>query len=160
MNRALAAAALLAAAAVGGCRGQRTPQAPRAEPEPSWAERLRAGGPPALQPYLDAYPLGDKPSRVDLLAESSERSLHFVQARKAVPNHVHPARTETVYVLTGAGTCYVGDRSYPIRPGSTFRIQPGVPHAAIPSDGQTIVAVAWFEPPLGDDDDRVLVETR
>jgi quercetin dioxygenase-like cupin family protein len=157
VSRPALVAAVAICSALAACRAPRTPEAPRAEAEVSWADRLRDGGPPALQPYLDAYPLGDKPSRVDLLAESAERSLHFVQARKAIANHVHPARTETVYVLTGSGTCYVGDRSYPIRPGATFRIRPGVAHTAIPSDGRTIVALSWFEPPLGDADDRVLV---
>jgi ferrochelatase len=58
-----------------------TPDAPTPLPATQVAA-LRTGGPSALQPYLDAYPLGDKPTRVDLLAVSSERSLHLVQTRR------------------------------------------------------------------------------
>jgi quercetin dioxygenase-like cupin family protein len=92
------------------------------------------------------------------MASNAERSMHFVQLRRGTARHMHPARTETVYVLTGTGTCYVGDRSYPIRPGSAFKIAPGVAHAALPTAGETVVAVSWFEPPMTDEDDRVTVE--
>jgi L-ectoine synthase len=84
--------------------------------------------------------------------------MHFVQVRRATPRHMHPGRTETVYVLTGSGTCYIADRSYPVQPGSAFKIAPGVPHTSLPAEGQTIVAICYFEPPLTGDDDRVLVE--
>ncbi len=154
------AALLLTAACLAACRsGPRTPQAPPKAREPK-LEALRAGGDPALKPYLDAYPLGDKPSRVDLLAVTPKRSMHLVQTRKALPRHYHPARTEIVYVLTGAGTCYIGDKAYPITPGSTFRIAPGVVHSAIPEEGNTVVAVSYFEPPLVEGDDRVMVEDK
>jgi mannose-6-phosphate isomerase-like protein (cupin superfamily) len=151
-------AALLCAAAVGGCQSrQRTPEAPPPPREPK-LEALRRGGDPALQPLLDAYPLGDKPARVDLLGATRKRSTHLVQARKPLPRHYHPTRTETVHVLTGSGACYVGEKPYPITPGATFRIAPGVVHAAFPDEGSTIVAVSWFEPPLVDVDDRVYVD--
>jgi quercetin dioxygenase-like cupin family protein len=156
-----AATALVVAAALAGCRSQRTPApvAPhRAAPSAPTAESLREGGAPALQPYLEQYPLGEAGLRIDCLGTTEERSMHLVQARRGIGRHVHPARTETVYVLTGTGTCYVGDRSYPIRPGSTFKIAPGAPHSALPDEGQTIIAVTYFEPPLGDEDDRVPVE--
>lgn len=155
------ATALLVAVAFAGCRSQRTPP-PVAPHRPAQAaaaaESLREGGAPALKPYLEQYPLGEAGLRIDCLGTTVERSIHLVQARRGIGRHVHPARTETVYVLTGTGTCYVGDRSYPIRPGSTFKIAAGTPHSALPDEGQTIVAVAYFEPPLGDEDDRVPVE--
>ena len=158
-----AAAALILAAALAGCRSQATSPPPvpprRAAPAAPAAETLRDGGAPALKPYLEQYPLGDAGLRIDCLGTTDERSIHLVQARRGIGRHIHPARTETVYVLTGTGTCYVGDRSYPIRPGSTFKIAPGTPHSALPDAGATIVAVAYFEPPLGDEDDRVPVES-
>jgi mannose-6-phosphate isomerase-like protein (cupin superfamily) len=158
-ERALVAAVVLALT-LAGCRGHRTPAAPRpaTEPDSPMLAAFRTGGTPALQPYLDAYPLGDHGTRVDLLASTSERSMHLVQAKSPLPLHVHPARTETVYVLTGSGTCYVADRSYPLGPGSTLKIAPGVPHSAIPADGSTIVAISYLDPPLTEGDDRVLVD--
>jgi mannose-6-phosphate isomerase-like protein (cupin superfamily) len=156
-----AAAAAVLAVAFAGCSAPRTPPpvAPRrpAQSAPT-AESLRDGGAPALKPYLEQYPLGESGLRIDCLGTTEERSIHLVQAKRGIGRHIHPARTETIYVLTGTGTCYVGDRSYPIRPGSTFRIAPGTPHSALPDAGSTIVAVAYFEPPLGDEDDRVPVE--
>ena len=67
-------------------------------------------------------------------------------------------RTEIVYVLTGTGTCYIGDRSYPVGPGAAFRIGPGAAHSAIPADGETIVAISYFEPPLDEGDDRIAAD--
>lgn len=160
MTERAALAALVLAASLAGCHGPRTPPPPRATDanESPMLAAFQTGGTPALQPYLDAYPLGDQGTRVDLLAATTERSMHLVQARHPLARHVHPARTETVYVLTGSGTCYVGDRSYPLGPGSTFKIAPGVPHSALPAEGSTIVAISYLEPPLTEGDDRVLVD--
>ena len=142
------------------CRSSRTPSAPASsKPQrPSLLEEMNLNGPPALQPYLDAYPLGDLGTRIDLLAATDQRSMHLLQARRAVPRHTHPTRTETVYVLRGRGTCYVDDRSYPVGPGATFKFAPGVRHMALPDEGETIVAVSYFEPPLLEGDDRVPAE--
>ena len=121
-------------------------------------EAMKGGGAPALKPYLDAYPLGTLGTRTDLLASTSKHSMHLVQTRRTIARHMHPKRTETVYVVTGTGTCYVGDRSYPVKPGSTFKIAPGVAHSAMPTAGSAIVAISYLEPPLTDGDDRVLAE--
>jgi mannose-6-phosphate isomerase-like protein (cupin superfamily) len=166
VTRAPSAALTLLVASLAACRSAHTPPPPPPPPKasaasaggPSLRELLATSGTPALQPYLDAYPLGDQGSRSDLIASDERRSMHFVQVRRATPRHVHPARTETVYVLTGSGTCYIGDRSYPVEPGSAFRIAPGVPHTAIPAEGATIVAIVYFEPPLTEGDDRVVVK--
>lgn len=145
---------LLPAAA--GCRSPKRPKAPAGV-----ASAPRARGIEAflqsdqLQPYLDAYPLAEKGTRVDLLAHSPQRSLHLVQTKKVIAEHHHPKRTEIAYVLTGRGTCYVGGRSYPATPGSTFRIEPGVRHSVHPEEGSTLVAVVYYEPPLVEGDDRV-----
>src|SRR5687767_14944794 len=95
----LAVAVLVAAAAtVSACRSQRTPESlPRAPqyflPPSTEIRALMRGGPAALQPYLDLYPLGDQGTRVDLLASTAERSMHLVQASKPIPRHFHPGRT-------------------------------------------------------------------
>src|SRR5262245_53225951 len=98
------AAVLLAATALGACQSQqRTPAAPATKPSsPSLAELMR--DPNALKPYLEAYPLGQDTSRVDLLAANAQHSMHLVQLRRGLGRHTHPTRTETVYVLTGSGT--------------------------------------------------------
>lgn len=160
LRRGAVLLALVLAASPAACRGPRTPPPPQRaeETDPPLLAAFRTGGTPALQPYLDAYPLGDRGTRVDLLAATSERSMHLVQARQPLPRHVHPARTETVYVLTGSGTCYVADRSYPLAPGSALKIAPGVPHSAIPAEGSTLVAISYLDPPLTEGDDRVLVD--
>ena len=121
-------------------------------------EALKGGGTPALKPYLDAYPLGTLGTRTDLLASTPQHSMHLVQSRRTIARHVRPTRTETMYIVTGTGTCYVGDRSYPIKPGSTFRIAPGVERTSLPAEGATIVAISYLDPPLTDGDDRVFAK--
>jgi len=156
----LAAVVLVALSA---CRGQRTPvrkaDAAKRLPVSPEIEKLRHGATPTeLKPYLDAFPLGDMATRADLLATTPQRSMHLVQTRRGIARHFHPTRTETVYVLRGAGTCFVGDHSYPVTPGATFKIAPKVVHSVAAAEGETIVAVVYFEPPLVGADDRVLVE--
>jgi mannose-6-phosphate isomerase-like protein (cupin superfamily) len=158
VNRGAARASVVAAlvlALAAGCRSQRTPKALPAPPVAK-SEPVLTGA-VALQPYLDAYPLSDGDTRMDLVAATARRSMHLIQARVPLPRQSHPQRTETMYVLTGSGTCYVGDHSYPLAPGSTFRIRPGVPLSLHPDEGTTLVAVAWFEPPMTADDDGVIV---
>ncbi len=83
--------------------------------------------------------------------------MHLVQTQRAIPRHHHAKRTEMAYVLTGSGTVFLGERSYPAKPGARFRMEPGVVHSVIPDEGATIVAITWFEPPLAEgEDDRVL----
>jgi len=157
-DRASVVVVTIALIALGACGSpQKTPAPPR-KPSPPKLETLQQGGEPALKPYLDAYPLGETGTRVDLLAATPERSMHLVQTRRGLARHYHPDRVETVYVLTGSGVCYVGDRSYPVAPGATFRIAAGVVHSVRPSEGAVVVAIAYFEPPLVDGDDRVFVD--
>ena len=149
-------AALIACLVVADCSTQRTPAAPRLAADPATAPAVVGSG--QLQPYLDAYPLGDAASRVDLIAVSPARSLHLVQTRTAITRHMHALHTETTYVVTGSGTCWIGDRAYPAKPGSTFKIAKGVPHSVLPDVGSTLVALAYFEPSLEGDDDRISVK--
>jgi mannose-6-phosphate isomerase-like protein (cupin superfamily) len=150
--------AALASFALGACSGaQKTPAQPHRAPSPS-LETLQEGGEPALRPYLDAYPLGERGSRVDLLAATSQRSMHLVQVQRSIPRHYHKERVESVYVLTGSGVCYIGDKSYPVAPGAAFRIAPGVVHHVAPHKGSVVVAISYFEPPMVDVEDRVLAD--
>jgi len=145
--------AVLALVVLGACKGaQRTPAHPSKPPR---VDALQMGDANALKPYLEAYPLGMLGSRIDLLASTTERSMHLVQTRRGTGRFRRPTRTETLYVLTGTGICEVGDKSYPVAPGATFKIAPGVVHSMTATDGAVVVAVAYFEPPLVDADDRV-----
>lgn len=149
--RPLLLAALLAACALGSCRSPRRPDA-----LPQEVDQLR--DPRALGPYLEAYPLGDRGVRVDLLAATAERSMHLVQARRVIPAHYHPTRTEISYVVTGRGTVFVDGRSYPAVAGSAFRVLAGTVHSVHPEEDAPLVAVVYFEPPLLEGTDRVLVD--
>lgn len=149
--------------------GCRSPQRPDAPPRPATpVHELAAAadreavphvpldsGPPALRPYLEQYPLGTLGRRRDLLAVSPERSLHLVQLALPLPPHTHPARKELAYVLTGRGVVRIGDREYPAAPGAAFRIDAGTPHSVHPDEGETLVAIVYYEPPLPEGDDSV-----
>lgn len=136
-------ASLLASAA---CRG--APRRPaRPGPDPV-AERLT--DPHQLKPYLEAYPLGDSATRVDLLGSDRDRSLHLVQTRGDIALHTHPHAIETAYVLTGHGTVRIEDREYRALPGAAFKIAAGVPHSVHPDAGETLIAVVYYDPPQGE----------
>jgi mannose-6-phosphate isomerase-like protein (cupin superfamily) len=151
----LPALAVAAAWATTGCRTQQTPEPPlRARIIDHQAPSL-----PELQPYLDLYPLEGQGTRMDLLAMSTERSMHLVQTNRAIAPHFHEKHTEISYVLTGKGTVYIEKASYPAVGGSAFRITPGRIHSVHPEPGSTLRAVVYYEPPLKEGEvDRVLVD--
>ncbi len=137
---ALALAALLPAC------GSRRPAVPKDRSRPVVVRPSL----PALGPVLDAYPLGTSGTRMDRLGGDPERSLHLLQAARPTNANDDPARTRRVYVLAGSGTAYVGERSYPARPGSTVVVSPGTPYTLHPEGGSTLVAIVYFEPPLSE----------
>jgi mannose-6-phosphate isomerase-like protein (cupin superfamily) len=157
-SRAYRSAAAVAFVAMTACHGpQRTPVQP-SKPAAPHMDAPALGDPTALRPYLDAYPLGQLGSRTDLLAATAQRSMHLVQTRRGTGRVYRPTRTETLYVLIGKGICEIGDKSYPVAPGATFKIAPNVVHSLTAAEGAVVVAVAYFEPPLVDADDRVFVQ--
>ena len=115
-------------------------------PEPDSAARQLAD-PAALQPYLDAYPLGEDATRVDLLGHDGKRSMHLVQTRRAFPRHRHNAASENSYVLSGRGRVTIEGKTYPAVPGSAFRIDRGRLHSVQPDAGVTLVAIVYYTPP-------------
>ena len=132
------------------------PRRPAVPPQPEdplwdWTETHE------LEPYLEKYPLGERGRRKDRIAATSERSMHLVQLALPLPRHVHRERKEIAYVLVGRGTIYLGETSYPAAPGAAFRIDPGVVHSAVPDEGETLIAIVFYEPPLGDEDDAIYV---
>lgn len=154
MRRALPLLALALAAAA--CKSsQETPPPPPGDVRA--ADDYRESK--QLGPYLEMFPLGDRGRRKDLLATTDQRSTHLVQCDLSIPWHYHPERLEIAYVLTGEGTVFIEDRSYPAAPGATFRIEPGKQHSVQPSGDEPLVALVWFEPPLREgEDDAVPVE--
>lgn len=157
VRRIAGASVLLALAALGACRSRRTPPAPP-RPRSDAISVFLQSGTTQLQPYLDGYPLGDLGSRLDLLANTNVRSMHFLQANRPIGRHLRRERTETCHVLRGEGVVYIADRSYPVSPGATFRIPAGTVHSLLPSEGSTVVAIVYLEPPLLERDDRVPVQ--
>ncbi len=154
----LPATAVVVIAALGACAGPQQTPPPPPRPATPRLDALQTGGATALQPYLDAYPLGQLGTRTDLLGATPKHSMHLVQTRRGSGRLYRPTRTETFYVLRGSGICYVGDKSYPVTPGAAFKIAPGVVHSLAAAEGAVVVAVAYFEPPLVDVDDRVFVK--
>jgi len=159
------ASLLLVAAATSACRSPTRPEPPPRPSTPPHALTRAAddatvalhSGPKALGPYLEQFPLGNLGRRKDLLAAGEERSLHLVQLSLALPPHHHPERKELTYVLTGRGMVRIDGREYPAAPGAAFRIDPGVAHSVHPDEGETLVAIVYYEPPLLDGDDSVPV---
>jgi mannose-6-phosphate isomerase-like protein (cupin superfamily) len=156
--RAVGLVVLLAAA---GCTSpQERPPAPT--PPPDVVALMDGGeavpldsGPPRLLPYLEQFPLGNRGRRKDLLASDDARSMHLVQLALPLPEHTHPERTEIAYVLRGRGLVRIDGRGYPAAPGAAFRIEPGTPHSVVPDEGETLIAIVYYDPPLLEGDDSV-----
>ena len=147
------ALAALTAACASPERPQEPPEAPpevTALIDDELSIRLESG-PPALLPYLEQFPLGNRGRRKDLLASDAQRSMHLVQLALPLPEHTHPERTEITYVLRGRGLVRIGGRGYPAAPGAAFRIEPGRPHSVVPDEGETLIAIVYYDPPLLDD---------
>ncbi len=79
--------------------------------------------------------------------------MHLMQLSLPIQPHRHPERKELAYVLTGRGTVRIDGREYAAAPGAAFRFYPGVPHSILPGEGETLVAIVYFEPPLPDGGD-------
>jgi quercetin dioxygenase-like cupin family protein len=153
--RALLLAA--ACAALCACAGQRRPPPPVAEGPlgvvASSAEQLEA--------LLAAHPLGAAPLRLDRLARTSEYSVHLAQMRAPMPRHLHRTHHERTRVVRGRGTVEIDGRTYPALPGTSFHIVPGTPHSAAPDEGEVLVAVVLYAPPMETgNEDRVAAESR
>lgn len=163
MPRAPFAAAFAVAAipfAASACGSPQTPPAPPPEPPRTAGSAATVPPDPArdLEALLAAHPLGDAPTRADLLAVTETCSFHLVQTRRAIVPHFHRGHRERATVLAGSGTVVIADRTYPAVPGALFRMDPGVVHAAYPEEGTVLVALVCYEPPMEDRDaDRVTV---
>ena len=146
----------LAALTVACASPEHPPEPPAAPPEVTaliddeLSIRLE-DGPPELLPYLEQFPLGNRGRRKDLLASDARRSMHLVQLALPLPEHTYPERTEITYILRGRGLVRIGGRGYPAAPGAAFRVEPGQPHSVVPDEGETLIAIVYYDPPLLDD---------
>jgi mannose-6-phosphate isomerase-like protein (cupin superfamily) len=156
---AAALTVLLATAALAACTAKHRPEPPRAETpvEAILATEVQdLEGAAGLDAALATRPIGGAPLRLDLLAQTDRYSVHLAQIRGPLPRHVHRTHTERTYVLRGRGTTEIDGRTYPALAGTSYRIAPGVPHGAAPDEGETLVALVVFEPPMPrGDEDRV-----
>jgi quercetin dioxygenase-like cupin family protein len=51
-----------------------------------------------------------------------------IEPGAAIAREIHPATTETVYVLAGEAVGLVGDREVPLAPGQVLHVDRNVPH--------------------------------
>jgi len=99
----------------------------------------------------------DQEIQVLTLQRSEAVSLQLVRVRTAVPLHLHERHTETVVIVAGSGTFRLGEATYEARPGDSFLVPPGTPHAFTVTSEAPAAAVTTFTPGF-DGQDRVLLD--
>lgn len=82
-------------------------------------------------------------------------SAHLTQVRTRVRPHVHKDHGETVYVIEGSGIMILGDRVYPLKPGSLLMIPRGIVHSYEAKQPTAVLSI--FDPPF-DPADRIFVD--
>lgn len=65
----------------------------------------------------------------------------------AIAEHVHPAETETAYVLNGEGVLYTAEGDYRFAPGVLVTIPPGVVHRLVNTGDAPLEVFAFHTPP-------------
>jgi hypothetical protein len=140
---------LAVAAAAAGCRsGRRRPPPLRPERDPI-VQLSGDAAQPTRRDLLDAYPLGALPERTDLLASDESRSVFLFQTVSGFGARTRRGHVERILVLSGAGTLYVGERSYPAVEDTSFRIDAGVSRRLVAEPGAPLAAVIVLEPGTG-----------
>jgi len=66
---------------------------------------------------------------------------------QAVPEHVHPASAEVLWIVDGAGTMRLGDDSLRIRPGTFVFVPAGTRHDFVPDATRPLFAYQLYAPP-------------
>lgn len=67
-----------------------------------------------------------------------------IHPNKRNPLHSHPNCEELLYVLSGTCDHKLGDALFHLRPGSVIRIPRGIPHWALCTSAEPLVAVISF----------------
>lgn len=84
--------------------------------------------------YLDDIPGVPCPCgrarRIITAQDGAPASFHVVTIKADSAIHYHRRHTEIYHVLEGHGVIWLDGREYPLRPGATILIPPGVRHRA------------------------------
>ncbi len=64
-----------------------------------------------------------------------------------IAEHVHPAETETAYVLSGDGVLHTAEGDYHFAPGVLVTIPPGVVHRLVNTGDVPLEVFAFHTPP-------------
>lgn len=91
------------------------------------------------------------------LRRSEAVSLQLVRVRSAVKLHLHERHTEIVVIVAGSGRFRIGEVTFDARPGDSFLVPPGTPHAFTVTSEAPAAAVTTFTPGF-DGQDRVLLD--
>lgn len=70
-----------------------------------------------------------------------------IEPHRRNPLHAHPNCEELLYVVAGECDHKLGDDMYHMTPGSVIRIPRGVPHWALCTSAEPLVAVISFSAP-------------
>ncbi len=75
-------------------------------------------------------------------------SLVRLEPGSEIPPHTHPQSTETTYILTGRGMCWIGTEEFELEPGVCSYAPPGVTHSVCNTSNSVLEAISVFNPPL------------
>ena len=93
------------------------------------------------------------------LCSDHNESTFLIWVKDTVKPHYHARHTELIYVTQGAGTFYLGDQIYELKPGDFVRIPQGVIHS-YKSKSKEASKVISVQTPEFKGEDRVWVETQ
>jgi len=81
-------------------------------------------------------------------AEKVMLSLAEIHPGGAAEEDSHPGSEHGLFMISGVGEAFVGDRQYIVNPGECLWIPPGAKHGIKPVGGQTIRMVVFTAPPI------------
>ena len=85
--------------------------------------------------------------KVETVAKNELSTHHIVIVKKEEPLHYHATHDGWAICLKGEGEFVIGDKRFPIHPGSSVSIPRGIPHKAIRRGKEPVVAFVIFTPP-------------
>ncbi len=85
-------------------------------------------------------------------AESNTCTLHTVTISKDAQTHYHKNHTEVYYFLEGTGQMELNGELYPVHPGMTIFIPPGVRHRAV-VENEPMKILNFVMPPFDPEDE-------
>ncbi len=91
----------------------------------------------SVQIVFDADSAGDKAAYVGKLT---------VKPGMKVPEHIHAAETELLYVVQGAGVMTVAGEAYDVAAGMGVQVPPGVKHSFEVTSTEDVVVVQFYTP--------------